>query len=154
VPTEPWKRFRRDEPDLGIVGRRLFLAARNAQRAGLHFSVSAMPIFSVVMARSLRRGARRPAKASGGEADIRQYSYHSNITISGNSLFRSDGSAGFAEQFVDNVAEPRLEQVDLGFRYGHALGPVVGDGPWSSDVMTAGFFVAGTDSGPTAASSI
>jgi hypothetical protein len=48
----------------------------------------------------------------------------------------------------------RLEQVDLGFRYGHALGPVVGDGPWSSEGMTAGFFVAGTDSGPTAASSI
>ena len=38
------------------------------------------------------------------------------------------------EQFVEQVAEPCLEHVDLGLRDRHARGPVVGDGP-GRDIM-------------------
>ena len=38
-------------------------------------------------------------------------------------------SSARPEQLVEQVAEPRLEHIDLGFCDGHALGPVVGDGP-------------------------
>jgi hypothetical protein len=34
-----------------------------------------------------------------------------------------------AEQLVENIAEPRLEHVDLGIRDRHPRGPVVDDAP-------------------------
>ncbi len=38
-------------------------------------------------------------------------------------------STAGAEQLIEEIAEPRLEHVHLGFRDRDMLGPVVGDGP-------------------------
>ncbi|MFB8342397.1 hypothetical protein ACWGNA_12195 [Brucella cytisi] len=36
---------------------------------------------------------------------------------------------GWPEQFVEEITEPRLEQLDLGWCERQLIGPVIGDGP-------------------------